>query len=143
MFPANESETIMLYKLVQRRLGWHIARLQTAFPDAVIENRNGIKLVVEFEYQARNFEWHGHNPGECDLIICWCNDWLNAPLPVWALEDCAKEEARIVEELLNPVSRVVMDELRHYLKLMHRARLQLESSIVELRTEINRLELAD
>lgn len=141
MFPSNEAETIVLYKLVQKHLGWRIVHLQTAFPDAVIENHNGIRLTIEFEYLARGFKRHGHDFGSgCDLVICWRNDWPGAPLPVWALEDCAKEEARIVEELLNPVSRATMDELHHYLTIMHRDRLRLEGAIFNLQVWIERLD---
>jgi hypothetical protein len=138
-FPQNEAETIALYKLIQNRIGWRIVHLQTAFPDAVIENLNGARLTIEFEHVASNFERHGHNSNGCDLVVCWRNDWPDALLPVWALEDCAKEEARVVEELLNPVSRVVMDELHHYLRGMHRVRLGLMAEVTNLH-DVNRLQ---
>ena len=90
MIPANEKEVIELYKLVQEQLGWRIVHLQTAFPDAVIENASGQQLVVEFEHTAKGFLWHGHDltVTHCDLIICWANNWPDAPLPVWGLKEC-------------------------------------------------------
>jgi len=99
-FPANEKETIMLYRLIQNRLGWYIKHIQIAFPDVVIINQRGQTLIAEFEYIASNFHSHKHDPAGCDLIICWHNDWPDAPLPVWALESIAFEEARIVTDLI-------------------------------------------
>lgn len=87
MYPTNEQETIELFKLAHDWHGWAIAHLQTAFPDAVIENAAGARLVVEFEHRARGFQAHGHDPAGCDLIVCWVNNWPDAPLPVWALAD--------------------------------------------------------
>jgi hypothetical protein len=86
--PTNEAETIALYQAAQDRLRWRIVHLQTAFPDAVIENGQGKQLIAEFEHKARNFGYHGHDPTGCDLIICWRNNWPDAPLPVWALDEC-------------------------------------------------------
>jgi len=99
-FPSNEAETIELFRLGQARLGWHIAHLQTAFPDAVIENGRGQKLVAEFEYEAKNFKKHKHPVDGCDLILCYCNNWSNAPLPVWALEECMQGEIKFLRQLM-------------------------------------------
>jgi len=99
MFPGNEAETIALYQVMQESLGWNIVHLQTRFPDAIIENRKGKRLVVEFEYLARNFWEHGHDPSGCDLIICWGNNWLDSPLPVWALEDIMVSDDRNLNRL--------------------------------------------
>ena len=88
--PVNEAETIELFKLARPLLGWHIVHLQTRFPDAVIENPQGQRLVAEFEYLARNFKAHHHDPAGCDLVVCWSDNWPGAPLPVWALDNCLK-----------------------------------------------------
>ena len=96
MFPSNEAETITMYKLTQDKLGWRIVHLQTAFPDAIIENSGGQRLVVEFEYLAKNFKAHKHDKDGCDLIVCWHNNWSGAPLPVWALDERLAQEARLV-----------------------------------------------
>ena len=85
--PTNEAETIELFKLAQGWLGWCIVIEMRGFPDAVIENENGQRLAVEFEYRAKNFDYHKHDPGGCDLVVCWANDWPGASLPVWALQD--------------------------------------------------------
>jgi len=85
MYPANEAETIALYRALEDRLVWRIVHLQNAFPDAIIEDREERQLRAEFEFVASNFREHGHDPAGCDLIICWWNDWPDAPLPVFAL----------------------------------------------------------
>ena len=99
-FPRTEAETITLFKLASARLGWKIASLQTAFPDAVIENGRGQRLVVEFEFDSRNFRQHSHDPAGCDLIVCWRDGWENPSVPVWALEECAGKEAQIIQKIL-------------------------------------------
>lgn len=109
--PRNEAETIVLYKLVQEQLGWRIVHLQTAFPDAIIENARGQRLVVEFECQAKNFKWHGHDPADCDLIVCWTNDWADTPIPVWALNDILSSdhpafEGLALDRILNVVQEI-------------------------------------
>jgi len=48
-----------------------------------------------------NFKKHGHPVDDnCDLIICWKDNWPESPLPVMALKDCAEKEAKIIRELL-------------------------------------------
>jgi len=39
-------------------------------------------LKIEFEYRSINFREHGHNPSECDLIVCWEHDWKECPIEV-------------------------------------------------------------
>jgi len=88
MVPENEAETIALFRMVQKLLGWELLYLQShAFPDAVVRNPQGKLLRAEFEHKARNFLAHAHNPANCDLIICWENNWADCPLPVLALAE--------------------------------------------------------
>jgi len=124
-FPSNEAETIELFRLGQTRLGWSFAHLQIAFPDAVIENERGQQLVAEFEYEAKNFHKHGHPvDGTADLIICWHNNWPDAPLPVWALEECLQGAAELVSRTLrahdNEAKRAI-DNLTEELICLSRA----------------------
>jgi len=110
MFPSNESETIELFKLCTPHLGWSIISLQTAFPDAVIGNGNGGQLVVEFEYRAKNFKAHKHDPGGCDLIICYENDWPKAPIPVWEIRDQTAQYVKKINSLAaNQITKVRND----------------------------------
>ena len=63
-----------------------IDSIQIAFPDAVV-TIDGTIYRVEFEYEASNFQAHGHDVRGCDVIICWQNDWPESVLPVVALEE--------------------------------------------------------
>jgi hypothetical protein len=42
---------------------------------------------IEFEFQSKSFAWHGHDPNECDLIVCWENNWPECPLEVVELKN--------------------------------------------------------
>ncbi len=44
------------------------------------------KARIEFEFRASNFREHGHNQSECDIIVCWENDWPDCPLRVVELK---------------------------------------------------------
>jgi hypothetical protein len=37
---------------------------------------------IEFEYESRNFLKHAHKPGDCDLIVCWKQNWPECPVDV-------------------------------------------------------------
>jgi hypothetical protein len=43
-------------------------------------------IIIEFEYQSRNFLLHGHAITGCDLIICWENNWPERPLEILELQ---------------------------------------------------------
>ena len=102
IYPTNEAELIDLFRLAQDRLAWRIVDYTTRlYPDAIIENSHGQQLTVEFEHCAKNFQAHGHDPAGCDLIICWANNWPDAPLPVWALQEC-----RAITDFLPFVTRM-------------------------------------
>lgn len=115
-FPQNEAETIALYEIIQNRIGWRIVESQSnAFPDAVLESDGGERLACEFEHLAKNFKKHGHPVDDsCDLIICWRDNWPDAPLPVMALKDCASEEVKAIRSLLTgSVSLSDYQNLKH------------------------------
>ncbi|MEP6488297.1 hypothetical protein NDI43_05795 [Microcoleus vaginatus GB2-A3] len=78
-----------------------IQKIQTAFPDAVIEcirydkkgNRTGLhNLSVEFEYKSHNYIEHGHHAARkksCEMVICWENNW-NDEKPyvyIWSIKE--------------------------------------------------------
>jgi hypothetical protein len=80
--PLNELGVVCLFALLSRRLGYSIVRVQPGFPDCIALRRTskGWKQVrIEFEYYASSFKAHGHNAKGCDEIVCWENDWPNAP----------------------------------------------------------------
>jgi hypothetical protein len=40
------------------------------------------RVAIEFEFKSSDFKQHKHDPKDCDMIICWENDWNDCPLEV-------------------------------------------------------------
>lgn len=108
MFPSNELETIELFRFLEPYTKWRIVFLQERFPDAIIANSHGTELIAEFEHLSANYKLHGH-PSDCDLIICFRHNWLDAPLPVWALEDVIMPEHKNVPKLERQLQEAYKD----------------------------------
>jgi hypothetical protein len=82
----NEMGVIVAFSQACQSAGWEIVLIRSQFPDCVIKNlATGETFKAEFEYHARSFIEHGHNPLECDLIICWENNWRDCPMTIWEL----------------------------------------------------------
>lgn len=140
MYPTNERETIELFKDLQDDLGWHIVHLQGPFPDAIIENASGKQLIVEFEYEARNFKKHKHDKTGCDLIICFRNNWIDAPLPVFALDQESAKSAS-VERFRQAYLMLATDFEKHINPTKVSNENYYVGKIVELQNKIKRLEM--
>ncbi len=84
--PQNEIETVFLFAIMAKDLGFKILNVQYPFPDCQAIYK-GTKINIEFEYVSINFKIHGHELSQCDLIICWENNWKDCPLPVLTLKD--------------------------------------------------------
>lgn len=39
-------------------------------------------MLIEFEYDSRNFLQHMHDMKDCDLIVCWKHTWKECPVEV-------------------------------------------------------------
>jgi len=76
--PTNEQGVVFLFGRLATRLGFHIERVQTQFPDCIAQ-RHGKQCLIEFEYRASNYEEQGHPPRGADVVVCWDNDWENRP----------------------------------------------------------------
>ncbi|MDF9744529.1 hypothetical protein [Natrinema salsiterrestre] len=69
--PGDESGVIKLFWMVHPYLRFDdVTHISEDFPDgkAIL---NDEYVLIEFEYQFKNFIYHGHNPKRCDFIICW------------------------------------------------------------------------
>jgi hypothetical protein len=89
--PTNEMGVVALFAILAEKLGFSIELVRVRFPDCLAKRNIGGKwehCEIEFEFRSSDFEKHGHNPNNCDLIVCWINDWENCPIPVLALQDC-------------------------------------------------------
>jgi hypothetical protein len=87
--PVNEAGVIFLFGAMAQQLGYVVMRMQTDFPDCEcirrIERDRWQRVRIEFEYESRNFVKHGHEVSDCDLIICWVNNWPDCPVEVLEL----------------------------------------------------------
>lgn len=86
--PVNEQGVVVLFGTLALALGFAIERVSSGFPDCEATQRvsGGWRRVrIEFEYQSRNFERHGHDPEGCDLIVCWQHNWPECPVEVLEL----------------------------------------------------------
>lgn len=87
MIPRNELELIVLFaQECATNPDIEIISMDGTFPDATVRWKEE-NYRVEFEYKAHNFWLHGHNPVECDLVICWENNDPYLVLPVIALSE--------------------------------------------------------
>jgi len=84
--PENELGVIVVFAQEAHHYGFNIKTISANFPDAIIE-KDGQSYRAEFEFMASSFDAHGHDHRECDLIICWQNDYDNGVLPILALSE--------------------------------------------------------
>lgn len=87
--PNNEMGVVLLFGALARKLGYAVLRVQKEFPDCealreVVPNR-WQRVRIEFEFESRNFLAHGHDPGGCDLIVCWEHNWEGSTVKVLEL----------------------------------------------------------
>ena len=88
--PVNEAGVIFLFGAMAEQMGFQMLRIQTEYPDgealrALAENRMQ-RVKIEFEFESRNFLRHNHDPELCDVIVCWEDNWPDAPLEVIELK---------------------------------------------------------
>lgn len=87
--PLNENGVIFLFSKMHESLGIFIEAIQPSYPDAKARrktHRGWEDIWIEFEYRSSSFKAHGHDPRECDIIVCWEHDWKNCPLEVIELK---------------------------------------------------------
>ena len=88
--PVNEAGVIFLFGAMAEGMGFQMLRIQAEYPDGealrvMAENRLQ-RVKIEFEYESRNFLRHNHDAAMCDLIVCWEDNWPEAPLEVIELK---------------------------------------------------------
>lgn len=89
--PVNEQGVVFLFGMICRELGYVVEIVKPGFPDCEAKRRVRGKagmwqrVRIEFEYQSRNFRQHGHDPDQCDVIVCWEDNWPGCPIEVLEL----------------------------------------------------------
>jgi hypothetical protein len=87
--PINENGVIFLFGKVADDFNMYIEEIKPGFPDCIgrrFVGKGWERVAIEFEFKSSNFKLHKHNEKECDIIICWENDWKNCPLEVIELK---------------------------------------------------------
>ena len=88
--PVNEQGVIFLFGMICGDLGYVVEILKPGFPDceAKREVRPGVwrRVRIEFEFRSRTFRTHRHDSSQCDVIVCWENNWPNCPIEVQELK---------------------------------------------------------
>jgi hypothetical protein len=100
--PLNENGVILLFGKVMHDLNMYIEEIKPGFPDCIARRFVGKgweRVSIEFEYTSSNFKAHGHDPEQCDIVVCWEHDWSNCPLEVIEL----KSEIQTLENY--PITR--------------------------------------
>jgi len=90
--PTNEQGVVFLFGMVANELGFIVELVRTAFPDCeakrLIPHTNTYeKRLIEFEFKSSNFQAHKHDPGSCNLVVCWEHDWVQCPVEVLCLKE--------------------------------------------------------
>lgn len=100
--PINENGVIFIFGKIIEDLNIYIEEIKPGFPDCIGRRFTGKgweKVNIEFEYKSSNFKNHGHNPKECDIIVCWEHDWTESPIEIIELKEIIKDLPD------NPISR--------------------------------------
>jgi hypothetical protein len=88
--PVNEAGVVFLFGVLAERMGFIVTRMQTEFPDCEamweVEENRWQRVLIEFEFESRNFLRHIHEASRCDMIICWEHNWAECPLVVVELK---------------------------------------------------------
>ena len=88
--PMNENGVIFLFGKVIEDLNMYIEEIKPGFPDCIGRRFTGKgweKIRIEFEFRSKHFLDHGHDPKNCDLIVCWEHNWDECPIEVLELKD--------------------------------------------------------
>ena len=95
--PTNEQGVVFLFGMVCSDLGFAVEAVKTGYPDCDAKRRinrqqdQWERVRVEFEFKSSEFKNHGHDPSNCDLIVCWIDDWQECPLEVLELKTAIED----------------------------------------------------
>jgi hypothetical protein len=90
--PMNEQGVVFLFGMVAQELGYVVESITPGFPDCEAKRRiskssdTWERVRIEFEFESRNFLAHGHKIAECDVIVCWEDNWPDCRIEVLELK---------------------------------------------------------
>lgn len=81
--PDSEAAVVVLFAMLAAEMGYHIEKVRSGFPDCEalrrVSERGWQRVLIEFEYESRNFDKHGHDATGCDVLVCWRHNWPECP----------------------------------------------------------------
>lgn len=101
--PVNEQGVVFLFGMVCREIGYVVEIVRSGFPDCEAKRRirgkggHWQRVRIEFEFESRNFRIHGHDPDQCELIVCWVDNWPECPIEVLELRSAIRKLSSAVD----------------------------------------------
>lgn len=83
--PRNEVQVREMFSHRLPEFGYHIVRSGEVYPDWLLVNDEGEFVYAEVEHRSSHFAVHNHDPGLCDLVVCWEHDEPEIPVRVFEL----------------------------------------------------------
>ncbi|KXA96866.1 hypothetical protein AKJ37_04225 [candidate division MSBL1 archaeon SCGC-AAA259I09] len=107
--PSKEQEVVSIFFRILPHLDLPICieEVRGEFPDCLawIKSNGGYeRLNIEFEIFSRNFLEHDHDEKECDLIVCWKDDW----------PECSVETLELKKELKDLEKELILKDEAKY-----------------------------
>jgi len=79
---GSEIEVRAAFDKFHAELGYpKILKTRDSFPDYELEDENGRLIRAEAEHRSSGAQAHENIENECDLIICWEDDWPERKIP--------------------------------------------------------------
>ena len=116
--PQSELGFVFLFSRLAKKLRLRVDTVQGGFPDCVAYQKSHgkeNKIRIEFEFKAKNFKMHRHDPNLCDWIVCWENNWPDAPKRLHIVE-LRREYGLGFNVWILPAAEYYRDELNNYVR---------------------------
>lgn len=88
--PVNEQGIVFLFGMLSKELGYMVEAVQKGFPDCEAKRQivpgRWQRVLIEFEFESKNFHGHGHSVNGCDVIVCWRHNWPTCPKHIEVIE---------------------------------------------------------
>ena len=87
-YPAvrNVANVRELFVRIYDQLGFEVLKSQEEFPHYVLTH-NGKPICAHVVVRSQDFQMLDFDTLACDRIICWIDDWENAPVPTLVLSE--------------------------------------------------------
>jgi len=104
---SDEINVREIFAMIHKDLGYRIIESRSEFPDYILEDKSGRRIRAEVEFEASRFKEHKHPIEECDMIICWHNDWPDCPIEVLELCGFVEEPISFSKEELSEIPEII------------------------------------